>query len=98
MKASLAVITLLKQHCNPVLVDKLPVSSLVQYSGQGRIHRKERGVHAVPREDTSPVRACVPNLQSFFDKRRAVEVCAPVIKDPERRPKAVDQIPTPLPA
>jgi hypothetical protein len=73
----------LEQHGNVILINGLPVPSFPQHRCQGRINRKERGVHAIPLQDTGPVRACVPRAQSLFYEGRAVEIRSTIVKEAE---------------
>src|SRR5260370_34557741 len=88
----------LEKHGNAILINGLPVPSFAQHGCQGRINRKERTIYAIPLKDIGPIRTRVPHSQSFFHEGGSIEIRSPIIEDRKRRPKSVEQIPTPLPA
>src|SRR6202030_1047643 len=95
---SLAVFSLLKQQGNAIVINQLPVRSFSQHCCQRRINGKQRSVHSIPCQDRGPIRTCIPHAQSVFHECRTIEIRSAVVEDSNRRPKAVNQISTPLPA
>src|SRR5580692_376231 len=86
-----------KHQCNAIRINEVPVRSFAQHRTQRGIDWNKCSIHSVSCQDLGPIGPDLPDTQSFQNEWGTVKIRPTIVEHRNRRPKAIDQIPTPLP-